>query len=92
MRIREPIQVYLSAEEREELDRQAKRLGVSRSELLRRGIVAVGRTQLGFTMADLADEGIVRPPAAGYGDPPPGSPVAPLAELLDELDRDRSDR
>lgn len=35
--IREPIQVYLTPDERAELDRTAKALGVSRSEVLRRG-------------------------------------------------------
>jgi len=36
--VREPIQVYLTAEERTELDRLAVEEGISRAEVLRRGI------------------------------------------------------
>jgi hypothetical protein len=36
--VREPIQVYLTAEERTELDRLAHADGISRAEVLRRGI------------------------------------------------------
>lgn|SRR5574341_683891 len=36
--VREPLQVYLSPAEREQLDRLAERTGLSRAEVLRRGI------------------------------------------------------
>ena len=36
--VREPIQVYLTADERTELDRLAQEEGISRAEVLRRGI------------------------------------------------------
>jgi len=36
--VREPIQVYLAADERAELDRLAHLHGISRAEVLRRGI------------------------------------------------------
>lgn len=36
--VREPIQVYLTAEERARLDRLASEHGLSRAEVLRRGI------------------------------------------------------
>ena len=36
--VREPIQVYLTTEERTELDRLAHDEGISRAEVLRRGI------------------------------------------------------
>jgi hypothetical protein len=36
--VREPIQVYLTADERSELDRLAGDEGISRAEVLRRGI------------------------------------------------------
>ena len=36
--VREPIQVYLTADERTELDRLAHEDGISRAEVLRRGI------------------------------------------------------
>ena len=39
--VREPIQVYLDRSEREDLDRLATKLGVSRAEILRRGIRAL---------------------------------------------------
>jgi hypothetical protein len=41
--VREPLQVYLSHEERDQLDRVAALLNVSRAEVLRRGIDAVAR-------------------------------------------------
>jgi len=41
-RVREPIQVYLDRAERSRLDRLARELGVSRAEVLRRGLDALG--------------------------------------------------
>jgi len=41
-RIREPIQVYLTSTERAALDRLARELGVSRAEVLRRGLETIG--------------------------------------------------
>ncbi len=41
--IREPIQVYLTPDERSTLDRVANLLDVSRAEILRRGIEAIAR-------------------------------------------------
>jgi len=37
-RVREPVQVYLDAQDRDLLDRMAQKSGVSRAELLRRGL------------------------------------------------------
>jgi len=42
-RVREPLQVYLAEEERRLLDSLAREAGVSRAEILRRGILAVAR-------------------------------------------------
>jgi hypothetical protein len=42
-RVREPIQVYLDGGERAALDRLARALGVSRAEVLRRGLDALDR-------------------------------------------------
>lgn len=39
--VREPIQVYLTRGERARLDRLARSLGVSRAEVLRRGLEAL---------------------------------------------------
>jgi len=89
--VREPIQVYLTPEERAELDRAAAEQGVSRSEVLRRGIRAVEPTRYAGVLRDLAAEGYVSAPAAGPGAPPPSAPVAPLADLLAELDADRGE-
>ena len=95
-RVREPIQVYLTTAERTELDRAARDLGVSRSEALRRGIVALRRPLAAWgqgPLADLASEGLLVPPRAQASGPPPrGAPVAPLGELLGELRDDRDDR
>lgn len=91
--VREPIQVYLSPEERAELDRAASALGVSRSEVLRRGISAVRPTDsYAGSLGALVERGLVTPPTIGPGAPPPSHPVAPLAELMAELDADRADR
>ena len=43
-RVREPIQVYLTGAERATLDRLAREMGVSRAEVLRRGLLAVARS------------------------------------------------
>ena len=96
-RVREPIQVYLTAAERIELDRAARDLGISRSEALRRGIAALRRPGArGWErgpLADLASEGLLAPPRAQASGPPPrGAPVALLGELLGELRADRDDR
>jgi hypothetical protein len=70
-------------------------LGISRSEVLRRGIRAVGGSgaaEYAGPLRQLVREGLVTPPRVGPGDPPPSLPVAPLTELLGDLDRDRGDR
>ncbi len=43
-------------------------------------------------LADAVREGLVTPAALPPGPPPTSSPVTRLAELLHELDRDRSER
>jgi hypothetical protein len=91
-RVREPIQVYLSTTERESLDRVAARLGVSRSEVLRRGLEQLAERDKDAALADLVRRGILRPPLITGGPVPRGKPVAPLEELLKELDELRSDR
>jgi hypothetical protein len=50
------------------------------------------RGWLSGALDDLIRRGWVRPPRETGGGPPPGGPVAPLAEILSELDADRSDR
>lgn len=42
-RVREPIQVYLTERERQVLDDLARRRGVSRAEVLRRGLDALAQ-------------------------------------------------
>jgi len=75
---REPLQVYLTEEERTELDRLAAAMGVSRSEALRRGVAALAPTTLATgPLAALADEGLVTPARLEPGEPPAGRPVAP---------------
>lgn len=91
--VREPIQVYLNADERAALERAASKLGVSRSEVLRRGVEAMAdRTKKGGELAALIDAGVVVPATDPSGRPPPALPVAPLRELLDELTADRESR
>jgi hypothetical protein len=43
-------------------------------------------------LADAVRAGWLKPPVLPSGGVPPSRPVAPLTELLVELDRDRSDR
>jgi len=89
--VREPIQVYLTSDERDVLDRCAAEFGVSRSEVLRRGLQAIGDP--GGTGAGGRTAGEWLTPASlGPGEPPPSLPVAPLDELLDELQDDRDGR
>ncbi len=90
--VREPIQVYLTDQERAQLDRAAKRMGVSRSEVLRRGIESIAERPLSGLLRDISAEGYVRPATVPPGEPPPSCPVAPLDTLLSELDADRQDR
>ncbi len=91
--IREPIQVYLTEQERTELDRLAAAMGISRSAALRRGVAALAPTTLASgPLADLADEGLVTPARLEGGEPPACRPVAPLGDLLAELRADRDER
>ncbi len=89
--VREPIQVYLTPQERRELDRAAEVMGVSRSEALRRGIRAMDALRYSGALRDLADEGYVTPAASSPGAPPPAAPMAALRDLLDELASDRGE-
>jgi hypothetical protein len=91
-KVREPIQVYLSAAERENLDRVAAELGVSRSEVLRKGLEKIAERERDAALADLVRRGWLRPPVIRGGPVPQGEPAAPLAALLRELDELRSDR
>lgn len=90
-RVREPIQVYLTGEERAELDRCAAELGISRSEALRRGIRALGGPLASGPLRGLNSEGLLTPPSRPTGIPPRGAPVAPLARILEELAADREE-
>lgn len=91
--VREPIQVYLTAEEREELDRAARELGVSRSEVLRRGVSAVARTRTGRgVLRELTEKGYVTPSLTPADDPPPRARTVPFECLMRELEDDRADR
>lgn len=90
--VREPIQVYLTPSERSELDRTAEELGVSRSEVLRQGILGITARRLAGELGDLVDAGLVTPARARSDEAPPRLPVACLDDLLAELAEDRRDR
>lgn len=90
--VREPIQTYLTEDERAGLDRLASELGISRSEALRRGVSLLRRADRAGTLGDLAEIGLVTPAATGPGAPPPAAPVAPLDAILCELEQDRQER
>lgn len=44
-RVREPLQIYITSDERRLLDRMAKETGLSRAEVLRRGLRSFAREQ-----------------------------------------------
>ena len=92
---RGPIQVYLTETERDRLDAMAAEQGVSRSEILRRGIVRLGRDDIAVPsgpLADLAADGLAIPGRPHLGPPPEPSPIAPLRAILGELGEDRAER
>ncbi|HEY8312449.1 MAG TPA: hypothetical protein VIG47_17905 [Gemmatimonadaceae bacterium] len=89
--VREPIQVYLTPKERAELDATALDLGLSRSEVLRRGIMLAGGAAYAGPLRDLVEDGYLTPAATGPGVPPPSAPVARLRKILAELEADRGD-
>lgn len=91
-RVREPIQVYLSPDERAGLDRAAHAMGVSHSEALRRGIQAIAGPEAAGAINDLVNSGYLTPPTIGPAGTPPSAPVTRLDDLLAELDEDRSER
>lgn len=84
--------MYLTGEERAELDRRAGELGVSRSEALRRGILALGRPLATGPLRSLSEEGLLSPALRASGTPAPGRPVATVARILEGLATDREDR
>lgn len=83
-RVREPIQVYLDRAERAELERLARDLDVSRAEVLRRGLDALGRRSA-RTIYDVLDE--VQRLAMAEPPPPPPEPGSVEAFLLGEYER-----
>lgn len=89
--VREPIQVYLTADERAELDEAASNSGVSRSEILRRGIGLAGGAAYTGPLRDLVEDGYLTPATTGPGAPPPSAPVASLRTILAELEADRGE-
>ena len=89
--VREPIQVYLTPAERDVLDCCAAELGVSRSEVLRRGLRAIG-DPAGASPGGGSSDDWFTPASLSPGSPPPSLPVAPLEQLLDELEQDRGGR
>ena len=90
--VREPIQVYLTPSERRELDRAADELDVSRSEVLRRGVLAIAARRHAGALSDLVDEGVVTPASMHSDQAPPRLPVTCLDDLLAGLAEDRRDR
>lgn len=89
-RVREPIQVYLTEEERSDLDDLAVDLGLSRSEVLRRGITMLSQSAL--PDEPVIGTALLTPAAVTGGPVPTAPPVASLSELLDELRDDRDAR
>lgn len=92
-RVREPIQVYLSTAERERLDQVAKRMGVSRSEVLRRGLEEVAEREKEERLAELVRRGILKPALHTYTPIPEHErrPIMSFEELMADLDEARAD-
>ena len=93
-RVREPIQVYLSTAEREQLDRVAGRMGVSRSEVLRRGLEEFAERDKTEARADLVRRGILKPALHTYTPIPDHerNPIMSFEDLMADLDEARADR
>jgi hypothetical protein len=93
-RVREPIQVYLSTAERERLDRVARRMGVSCSEVLRRGLEEIAERDKTEAHADLVRRGILKPALHTYTPVPDHerNPIMSFEELMADLDEARADR
>lgn len=93
-RVREPIQVYLTTAERERLDRVAKRLRVSRSEVLRRGLEEFAERDADAVRQELIREGILTPARHTYTPLPESErrPIMTFEELMADLDEARADR
>lgn len=93
-RVREPIQVYLSTAERERLDRVAKRMGVSRSEVLRRGLEEVAERDKEEALADLVRRGLLKPASHSYTPIPDRErkPIMSFEDLMADLEESRADR
>ncbi len=89
-KVREPIQVYLTADERSDLDDLAANLGLSRSEVLRRGIALLSQSPTPGE-PPIAD-GLLTAATITQGPLPTAPPVASLSELLKELREDRDTR
>ena len=89
-KVREPIQVYLTADERSDLDDLAMDLGLSRSEVLRRGIALLSQSPA--PPEPPRADGLLTPATITEGPLPTAPPVASLDELLDELREDRDTR
>ena len=81
-RVREPVQVYLDPPDRERLERLTRDLGMSKSEVLRKGLEAL--------------EALAPPPSPGGGLPPlptfggrgllPGVELEDSSALLDRME------
>lgn len=92
-RVREPIQVYLSTAERERLDRVAAELGVSRSEVLRKGLERIAERERDAALADLIRRGWLHPPRYAPAPLPDRKPIyGTVEEMLADLDETRADR
>lgn len=92
-RVREPIQVYLSTVERERLDRLAAELGVSRSEVLRKGLERIADRERDAALADLIRRGWLHPPRYEPAPLPERTPIYRTAkEMMTDLDETRADR
>ena len=93
-RVREPIQVYLSTAERDRLERVARRMGVSRSEVLRRGLEEIAQRDRTEAYAELVRRGILKSALHTYSPVPDHerNPIISFEELMADLDEARADR
>lgn len=89
---RKPIQVYLTADERTKLDVAARSMGLSRSEVLRRGVGLAGSVAYVGPLRDLIEDGYLTPAARGPGASHSSAPVPRLRTILAELEADRGEQ
>lgn len=88
--VREPVQVYLAGGDRERLLRLTERLGISKSEAIRRGLAALESLEAEVLSCSVPGE--VDLPSFGGRGLLPGVDLDDTRALLDRMEGERGER